>query len=160
MKIVVIGGTGLIGSKLVMTLRQQDHEVLAASPESGVNTLTVVEGLAPALAGAQVVVDLEDSPSFFESVARVADSFSDGKTLRVASAPVQSISSEDVVAALAELVLNRSCCTDRFLSHAQRGGAGNLLSRSWSPRCPHRSSLARLSVVISYVPQSDSHACR
>ena len=108
MKIVVIGGTGLIGSKLVRTLRQQDHEVLAASPESGVNTLTVVEGLAPALAGAQVVVDLEDSPSFFESVARVADSFSDGKTLRVPSAPVQSISSDDVVAALAERVLKQS----------------------------------------------------
>src|SRR6266404_4330377 len=63
MKIVVIGGTGLIGSKLVMKLRQQGHEVLAASPDSGVNTLTG-EGLAAALAGAQVVVDLTNSPSF------------------------------------------------------------------------------------------------
>ena len=63
MKIVVIGGTGLIGSKLVAALRQRDHEVLAASPDSGVNTLTG-EGLAPALAGAQVVVDVSNSPSF------------------------------------------------------------------------------------------------
>ncbi len=63
MKIVVIGGTGLIGSKLVAALRQRGHEVLAASPDSGVNTLTG-EGLAAALAGAQVVVDLANSPSF------------------------------------------------------------------------------------------------
>ena len=59
MKIVVIGGTGLIGSKLVAVLRQRGQEVLAASPDSGVNTLTG-EGLAEALAGAQVVVDLDE----------------------------------------------------------------------------------------------------
>ena len=63
MKIVVIGGTGLIGSKVVALLRQRGHEVLAASPASGVNTLTR-EGLPQALAGAQVVVDLANSPSF------------------------------------------------------------------------------------------------
>ncbi len=63
MKIVVIGGTGLIGSKLVVRLRDRGHEVLAASPESGVNTLTG-EGLREALAGAQVVVDVSNSPSF------------------------------------------------------------------------------------------------
>lgn len=63
MKIVVIGGTGLIGSKLVSTLRQRAHEVLAASPDSGVNTLTGA-GLSEALAGAQVVVDVSNSPSF------------------------------------------------------------------------------------------------
>jgi uncharacterized protein YbjT (DUF2867 family) len=63
MKIVVIGGTGLIGSKLVTLLRQRGQEVLAASPDSGVNTLTG-EGLSEALAGAQVVVDLANSPSF------------------------------------------------------------------------------------------------
>nr|MDQ3566360.1 NAD-dependent epimerase/dehydratase family protein [Pseudomonadota bacterium] len=56
MKIVVIGGTGLIGTKLVNKLRQSGHEVVAASPASGVNTITG-EGLAEALAGAQVVVD-------------------------------------------------------------------------------------------------------
>src|SRR5262249_33468654 len=63
MKIVVIGGTGLIGSKLVALLRQRGHEVLAASPDSGVNTITG-EGLPEALAGAQVVVDVANSPSF------------------------------------------------------------------------------------------------
>jgi uncharacterized protein YbjT (DUF2867 family) len=63
MKIVVIGGTGLIGSKLVALLRQRGQEVLAASPASGVNTLTG-EGLPAVLAGAQVVVDLANSPSF------------------------------------------------------------------------------------------------
>jgi uncharacterized protein YbjT (DUF2867 family) len=63
MKIVVIGGTGLIGSKLVNNLRQRGHEVVAAAPSSGVNTLTG-EGLAGALAGARVVVDVANSPSF------------------------------------------------------------------------------------------------
>jgi uncharacterized protein YbjT (DUF2867 family) len=63
MKIVVIGGTGLIGSKLVAVLRQRGQEVIAASPDSGVNTLTG-EGLKEALAGAQVVVDVANSPSF------------------------------------------------------------------------------------------------
>jgi len=63
MKIVVIGGTGLIGSKTVAILRQGGHEVIAASPQSGVNTITG-EGLKGALAGAQVVIDLANSPSF------------------------------------------------------------------------------------------------
>ena len=63
MKIVVIGGTGLIGTKLVTRLRQKGHEVVAASPASGVNTITG-EGLAEALAGTQIVVDLANSPSF------------------------------------------------------------------------------------------------
>src|ERR1043166_2500240 len=63
MKIVVIGGTGLIGSKVVNILRQRGHEVVAASPSSGVNTLTG-EGLAEALTGARVVVYVAISPSF------------------------------------------------------------------------------------------------
>jgi uncharacterized protein YbjT (DUF2867 family) len=63
MKIVVIGGTGLIGSKLVDILRARGHEAVAASPNSGVNTLTG-EGLDAALAGADVVVDVANSPSF------------------------------------------------------------------------------------------------
>jgi uncharacterized protein YbjT (DUF2867 family) len=174
MKIVVIGGTGLIGSKLVTVLRQRGQEVLPASPDSGVNTLTG-EGLATALAGAQVVVDLANSPSFedtavmnffktaghnllaaevtagvkhhvalsivgadrlpdsgymrakvaqekiieasgvpytilrstqfFEFMGRVAESFSDGTTLRVPPALVQPIVSDDVVEALAKIVL-------------------------------------------------------
>ena len=63
MKIVVIGGTGLIGSRTVAILRQGGHEVLAASPKSGVNSITG-EGLKEAMAGATVVIDLANSPSF------------------------------------------------------------------------------------------------
>jgi uncharacterized protein YbjT (DUF2867 family) len=63
MKIVVIGGTGLIGSKTVAILRQRGQEAVAASPKSGINTITG-EGLKEAMAGAQVVIDLANSPSF------------------------------------------------------------------------------------------------
>jgi uncharacterized protein YbjT (DUF2867 family) len=66
MKIVVIGGTGLIGSKVVAILRRRGHELLAASPRSGVDA-TTGKGLKEALAGAQVVVDLANSPSFEDS---------------------------------------------------------------------------------------------
>src|SRR5438128_2960492 len=77
MKIVVIGGTGLIGTKLVNNLRHRGQEVVAASPSSGVNTFTG-EGLAEALKGAQVVVDVANAPSwedkavleFFETAGR------------------------------------------------------------------------------------------
>jgi uncharacterized protein YbjT (DUF2867 family) len=63
MKIVVIGGTGLVGSKVVGLLREHGHEAVPASPDSGVDTLTG-EGLADVLDGAQVVVDVSNSPSF------------------------------------------------------------------------------------------------
>ena len=63
MKIVVIGGSGLIGKKVVVNLRQKGHEVLAASPSSGVNTVTG-EGLAEALTDTQVVVDVANAPSW------------------------------------------------------------------------------------------------
>jgi uncharacterized protein YbjT (DUF2867 family) len=63
MKTVVIGGTGLIGSKVVTCLKEEDYEAVAASPDSGVNTLTG-EGLAEVLEGASVVVDVSNSPSF------------------------------------------------------------------------------------------------
>jgi Predicted nucleoside-diphosphate-sugar epimerases len=63
MKIVVIGGSGLIGSKVVANLRQIGHEVVAGSPSTGINTVTG-EGLAEALQGAQVVVDLSNAPSW------------------------------------------------------------------------------------------------
>ena len=65
MKIVVIGGTGLIGSKTGAILRQRGHEVVAAAPKNGVNTITG-EGLKEAMAGAQVVIDLANSPSFVD----------------------------------------------------------------------------------------------
>src|SRR5213593_2358147 len=63
MKIVVVGGTGLIGSKLVKKLREDGHEAVAAAPNTGVNTLTG-EGLAEVLKGASVVVDVSNSPSW------------------------------------------------------------------------------------------------
>jgi uncharacterized protein YbjT (DUF2867 family) len=63
MKIVIIGGTGLIGSKTAVILRQGGHEVVAASPNTGVNSITG-EGLKEAMAGTQVVIDLANSPSF------------------------------------------------------------------------------------------------
>ncbi|KRE30516.1 SDR family oxidoreductase [Agromyces sp. Soil535] len=66
MKIVVIGGTGLIGSKVVSELAQRGHEAVAASPNSGVNTITG-EGLADVLVGANVVVDVSNSPSFADA---------------------------------------------------------------------------------------------
>ena len=201
MKIVVIGGTGLIGSKLVSLLRQRGQEVMAASRDSGVNTLTG-EGLTEALAGAQVVVDLTNSPSFedaavmkffetssrnllaaeatagvrhhvalsivgtdrlpdsgylrakmaqerlikasgipytilrstqfFEFMGRVADSFSDGKTVRVPPALVQPIFSDDVVAALAESCLARQPMT-RLRWRAQKRFDLTSLSVASSP---------------------------
>jgi uncharacterized protein YbjT (DUF2867 family) len=84
MKIVVIGGSGLIGSRLVNLLRDCGHEVVAASPNTGVNTLTG-EGLKEALAGAQVVVDVANSPSFEDKA--VMDFFvTSGRNLLAAEA--------------------------------------------------------------------------
>jgi uncharacterized protein YbjT (DUF2867 family) len=68
MKIVVIGGTGLIGSKVVEQLKQKGHEAVAAAPNTGVDTITG-EGLAAAVAGAAVVIDVSNSPSFEEQAA-------------------------------------------------------------------------------------------
>ena len=68
MKIVIIGGTGLIGTKTTERLRKQGHEVIAAAPNTGVNTITG-EGLQEALAGAEVVIDLANSPSFEDKAA-------------------------------------------------------------------------------------------
>ena len=172
MKIVVIGGTGLIGSKLVEKLREDGHDPFAASPDTGVNTITG-EGLAEALEGAQVVVDVANAPlwddsavmdffrtssrnllaaevaagvkhhvalsvvgadrlpdsgylraklaqeetvkagsvsytilratQFFEFIGRIADSSTDGDTVRLAPVFVQPESADDVAAALAEV---------------------------------------------------------
>jgi uncharacterized protein YbjT (DUF2867 family) len=174
MKIVVIGGSGLIGKKVVTNLRQHGHEVVAASPSSGVNTVTG-EGLAQALAGAQVVVDVANAPSwedkavleffetsgrnllaaeaaggvghhvalsvvgtdrllasgyfrakmaqenlikassipytivratqFFEFVSAIAQSATEGQTVRVPPALMQPIAADDVAAAMAEAAL-------------------------------------------------------
>jgi len=84
MKIVVIGGTGLIGSKVVAKLKQKGHEVVAAAPNTGVNTMTGA-GLKEALAAAQVVVDLANSPSFEDKA--VLDFFqTSGRNLLAAEA--------------------------------------------------------------------------
>lgn len=174
MKIVVIGGSGLIGKKLVPLLRERGHEALAASPSSGVNALTG-EGLAGALAGADVVVDVSNSPSwadaavleffetstrnllaaeraagvghhvalsvvgadrlpdsgymrakvaqeelikagkvpytvvratqFFEFLGGIAGSPADGDTVRLPTAPMQPLASDDVAAALADVAV-------------------------------------------------------
>ncbi len=84
MKIVVIGGTGLIGTKLVHHLRQRGHEVEAAAPSTGVNTLTG-EGLAAVLAGAQVVVDVSNAPNW-EDNAVLAFFETSGRNLLAAEA--------------------------------------------------------------------------
>ena len=84
MKIVIIGGTGLIGSKTAAILRQSGHDVVAASPRTGVNTITG-EGLKEGLAGAQVVIDLSNSPSFEDKA--VLEFFeTSGRNLRTAEA--------------------------------------------------------------------------
>ena len=84
-KIVVIGGTGLIGSKVVTKLRAHGHEVVAAAPDTGVNTVTG-EGLAEVLQGASVVVDVSNSPSFEEKAVREFFQTSTGNLLRYEAA--------------------------------------------------------------------------
>ncbi len=84
MKIVIIGGTGLIGTKLANRLRDKGHEVVAAAPNTGVNTITG-EGLAEALEGAQIVVDVANSPSF-EDKAVLAFFETSGRNLLAAEA--------------------------------------------------------------------------
>src|SRR5262249_1731678 len=83
MKIVIIGGTGLIGSKAVSILRQGGHEVIAGSPQSGINSIPGA-GLTEAMASAQVVIDLTNSPSF-EDRAVLAFFETSGRNLLAAS---------------------------------------------------------------------------
>jgi uncharacterized protein YbjT (DUF2867 family) len=85
MKLVIIGGTGLIGSKLVARLKQQGHEAVPASPDTGVNTLTG-DGLAQVLQGASVVVDVSNSPSFEEKAVMEFFTTSTRNLLKYASA--------------------------------------------------------------------------
>jgi uncharacterized protein YbjT (DUF2867 family) len=198
MKIVVIGGSGLIGTKLVDKLRKRGHEVLAASPASGVNTITG-EGLAEALAGAQVVVDVSNSPSwedkavleffetsgrkllaaevsagvrhhvalsvvgterllesgyfrakmaqenlikaskvpytivrstqFFEFVNGIAQSATDGQTVRLSPAFMQPIVSDDVADALAEVTLGAPVNGTIEIAGPERLGLDELVRR-------------------------------
>src|SRR6187455_751174 len=85
MKIVVIGGTGLIGSRLVTQLSALGHEAVAAAPNTGVNTLTG-EGLAEVLNGATVVVDVSNSPSFEDAPVMEFFKTSTGNLLRYETA--------------------------------------------------------------------------
>src|SRR3989442_16021285 len=85
MKLVIIGGTGLIGSKLVAKLREHGHEAVPASPDTGVNTLTG-EGLADVLRGASVVVDVSNSPSFDEKAVMAFFTTSTRNLLKYAAA--------------------------------------------------------------------------
>src|SRR6266436_2426383 len=128
MKIVVIGGTGLIGSKTVAILRQGGHEVVAASPNTGVNTITG-QGLKGAMAGTQVVIDLANSPSFedkavlelfetsgipytiirstqfLEFLGGIAASSTDGSIVRLSPGLFQPIAADDVAAIVADVAL-------------------------------------------------------
>ena len=85
MKLVIIGGTGLIGSKLVTKLRERGHDAVAASPDTGVNTLTG-QGLAEVLQGASVVVDVSNSPSFEEAAVMNFFTTSTGNLLKASAA--------------------------------------------------------------------------
>lgn len=211
MKIVVIGGSGLIGTKLVNRLRQNGHEVVAASPNSGVNTITG-EGLAEALAGAQVVVDVANSPSFedkavleffetsgrnllaaeaaagvghhvalsvvgadrlpdsgylrakmaqenlikvskipytilrstqfFEFVSGIAQSATEGQTVRLSPAHLQPIVSDDVAAALADVTLGAPVNGTIELAGPEQIGLDELVRRFLSAKQDTRQVVA------------------
>src|SRR3974377_342790 len=104
MKIVVIGGSGLIGKKVLTNLRQHGPEVVAASPSSGVNTVTG-EGLAQALAGAQVVVDVANAPSW-----------EDNAVLAFFCASVRSLLAAEAAAGVGHHVALSVVGTDRLLA--------------------------------------------
>ena len=103
MKIVVIGGTGLIGSKLVTKLREERQEVVAASPATGVNTLTG-EGLANALKGASVAVDVTNSPSW-----------EDGAVLKFFETSTRNLLDQEAVAGVQHHVALSVVGTERML---------------------------------------------
>ena len=112
MKIVVIGGTGLIGSNLVKHLNEQGHEAVAAAPNTGVNTITG-EGLAEALKGASVVVDVSNSPSwddaavlkFFEFLKGLADISMVGDKVHLPPVLFQPMAADDVASEVAKVAV-------------------------------------------------------
>jgi uncharacterized protein YbjT (DUF2867 family) len=104
MKIVVIGGSGLIGSKLVTKLREHGHEAVAASPNTGVNTITG-EGLAEALKGASVVVDVSNSPSW-----------EDAAVMKFFETSTRNLLTNETAAGVAHHVALSVVGTDRMLS--------------------------------------------
>src|SRR2546430_2176061 len=141
MKIVVVGGTGLIGSKLVTKLGEQGHEIVAAAPNTGVDTLTG-EGLAPALAGASVVADVSNSPSFEDSA-----------VMRFFETSTRNLLAAEAVAGVAHHVALSVVGFDRARDtvlrirgeasptprpSAARSGLPRCCSSPWRPRMSHR----------------------
>ncbi len=118
MKIVVIGGSGLIGSKLVTKLRECGHEAVAASPNSGVNTLTG-EGLAELesgyfrakiaqenlIKGSSIAYSIVRATQFFEFVKGIADFSTDGNKVRLPSALIQPMAADDVASAVGRIAM-------------------------------------------------------
>jgi hypothetical protein len=142
MKIVVIGGTGLIGSKAVAILRQGGHEVLAGSPKSGINSITG-EGLKEAMAGAQAVIDLTNSPSFedkavLEFFETSGATFSSRRPQRASGTTSRSPSSESTGRTMAIAHRGGRCC-----SYRRRGGAHRTAKRHRRDRRPGTSAVQR-----------------
>ncbi len=206
MKIVVTGGSGLIGKKVVINFRQHGHEVVAASPSSGVNTVTG-EGLAQALVGAQVVVDVANAPSwednavlvffetsgrnllaaeavagvghhvalsvvgtdcllasgyfrakmvqeklikasaipytivraaqFFEFVGGIAQSATEGQTVRLPPVLMQPIAADDIAAVMADVALAKPLTTRSIWPVPKRFDKTSSCGNSWSQQGTH-----------------------
>lgn len=100
MRIVVVGGTGLIGAKLVSNLRHRGHDVVSASRQSGVNTVT---GEGDLVSASPLPHTILHSTQFYEFMPRIPESDADGRTVRASPALVQPLASAEVAAALADL---------------------------------------------------------
>lgn len=147
MKLVIIGGTGLIGSKLVTKLREQGHEAVPASPDTGVNTLTGV-GLAEILQGASVVVDVSNSPSFEESAVMRFFTTSTRNLLKYAAA-----AGVRHYVALSVVGTERIPDVSTFGSPAPKSSGvirrpSPSIQASWRPNCTTRLPRASRSIVV------------
>ena len=143
MKIVVIGGTGLIGSKTVAILRQGGHDVVAASPNTGVNTITG-QGLKEAMAGSQAIIDLANSPSFEDRAVLEFFTTSEGNLLPAETAA--GVHSQDFARSVPAHRGGRRCC------YRRRCGARSATKRCGRDRRPGTSAVQR-----SRRPLSEGH---
>src|SRR3569623_105669 len=145
MKIVVIGGTGLIGSKVVAKLRQQNHAALAASPDTGVNTLTG-EGLRPELRGADVVVAISysivHSTLFFEVVKTIAASSTVGDTIHLAPVLIQPMAAEDVANVVTSVAIGAPLNATMEIAGPEQLRLDELIRRSLAARHDPRKVIA------------------